>query len=845
MSKSVAARDSAGAVSFSADARPSRGLWRAAVAAPLLAALVYAATHALGPAPALGPLLDPIHGIWARARGAAFRKSLSAEIPGLTAEVSVIYDRRAVPHIFASSESDAYRALGYVVARDRLFQLELQTRAAAGTLTEIVGERAIAPDRRMRAIGLPRAAERKLAALDATDPGFLAMVAYTAGVNAWIDGLSSADLPIEFHLLGARPTRWSPINGIHLLNRMGWTLSFSDEELRRLGARARVGAAATDALFPFDSPIQEPIQPTGKPSPRYAFRRLPPPGAPDTLAGVIAAIVKNAVPSAAPDDGGVDDAIGSNNWAVAPGRTAAGRALLAGDPHLELTVPSIWYEAHLVVPGVLDVYGVTIPGAPTIIIGFNRDVAWTFTNTQADVVDYYAETVDDARAPTRYVLDGEWKPLELRVERYLAPNGAVVGIDTVRYTHRGPMQRAPRGWVSMRWTLFEPSREMGNFVDVTRARSVAEWMGPMGTYIAPAQNMLVADRAGTIAIRSTGVYPVRPGDGRGDILRDGSKSASDWTGRWPIAEYPQSVNPAQGFVASANQQPIDPAVKPTYLGADWFPPWRAMRINRLLRADSAVTVDAMRRYQTDPGSARADAFVPYFIAAARSAPGSDSLRRAAVLLAEWDRRYTVDNQRAVLFEYVMQDLARTVWDELSGVPRTIMPAPRPSDMILLGLLDDTTSAWWDVRETPAIERRDEVLRGSVLRALERAIREHGDPEGGGWRWSGIQRAHIGHLAGIPAFAAEPVPVQGGPSTLSPSSGDGSFGASWRMVVELGPEVRGWGTYPGGQSGNPLSDRYTDRLETWATGALDTLLVPRDVDGLPPDAVRGRIRLVPR
>jgi penicillin amidase len=823
----------------------SRSHLRSVIALPMLAGLLYAATHSLGAAPPLGPLLDPIHGIWASARGAAFRESITASIPGLADEVDIVYDRRGVPHIFATSEPDAYRALGYVVARDRLFQLELQTRAASGTLTAVAGAAAIELDRNMRALGLPRAAERKLAALDSTDAGFRAMTAYAEGVNAWINGLSATDLPIEFHLLGARPTRWAPINSIHLLNRMGWTLSYSDDELGRLAARSRVGAAAADALFPYNSPIQEPIQPTSSGSPRYALRRLPPPGPPDDAAAAVVAIATAATRSLRPDDGGFDDAIGSNNWAVAPRRTAAGRALLAGDPHLELTLPSIWYEAHLVVPGTLDVYGVTIPGAPTIIIGFNRDVAWTFTNTQADVVDYYAETVDEPSGPTRYMLDGEWQPLEVRVERYLAPNGDTIAVDTVRYTHRGPMQRSPRGWISMRWTVFEPSRETGGFVDVTHARSVTEWMAAMATYVAPAQNMLVADRAGNIAIRSTGVYPIRPGDGRGDVLRDGSKRSSDWTGRWPVAEYPQAINPAQGFLASANQQPIDPAVNPRYLGADWFPPWRAMRINQLLRTDSAVTVDAMRRYQTDPGSARADAFSPHFTSVAARATDSTVIR-AGRLLAAWDRRYTVDDERAVLFDYAMQDLARTVWDELRAPSAAgFGPAPRPNEVILLELLEDSTSAWWDDRATPAIERRDAIVAGSMSRALDRAVREHGDPEGGGWRGAGLRRATIRHIAGIRAFSAQPVAVQGGPSTLNPISGGGGFGASWRMVVELGPEIRGWATYPGGQSGNPLDERYTDRLQSWATGALDTLIVPRTSAGLAPDAIRGRVTLVPR
>jgi penicillin amidase len=669
------------------------------------------------------------------------------------------------------------------------------------------------------------------------------MQAYSAGVNAWIDGLSASELPIEFHLLGARPTRWTAINGIHLLNRMGWTLAFSDDELRRITARARVGAAAADALFPYDSPIQEPIQPTGARAPRYALRRLPPPGPPDAAAATVAALTDAVVPPHAPDRGGFTDAVGSNNWAVAPTRAAGGHALLAGDPHLELTLPSIWYEAHLVVPGALDVYGVTIPGAPTIIIGFNRDVAWTFTNTQADVVDYYAEAVDDTTAPTRYMLDGAWTPLELRVERYLDKSGHVVGVDTVRYTHRGPMQRSGRGWVSLRWTMFEPSREMGNFLDVTRTHTVAEWMSAMATYIAPAQNMLVADRSGTIAIRSTGVFPLRPGDGRGDVLRDGSTRASDWTGRWPIAEYPQAINPAQGFLASANQQPIDPTVKRTYLGADWFPPWRAMRINTLLRADSSVTVDAMRRYQTDPGSARADAFVPYFLAAARGANATEEARRAAGLIAEWDRRYTLDDQRAILFETAMEEVTSLAWDELTGAGTR--NGPRPSETILLELLADSASAWWDLRHTREIERRDAVVRGALGRALDRVIRQYGDPDGGGWRWSGIRHANIRHLAGIAAFNAPSVSVQGGPSTLSPSSGSGRFGASWRMVVEMGPEIRGWGIYPGGQSGDPMSDRYTDRLDRWARGVLDTLLVPREATAMPADAVSGRLTLVPR
>jgi penicillin amidase len=812
--------------------------WMRWLAIPIATALLYAGARRVGPAPPLGPFIDPVHGVWALGRDPRPTDGSRAVIAGLDDSVRIVYDDRDVPHIFAANELDAYRALGYVVARDRLFQLEIQTRAAAGTLTELVGAVAVPWDREPRELGMPRAAELKFASIDSADPGLAAMHAYADGVNAWIDQMPASALPIEFRLLGARPARWQAVNTVHLLNRMGLTLAHSRHELVKLQARARVGAAAADALFPIVSPIQEPIQPAPGPRPRFVTRAIPPPGRPDSAASVAAA-------GAAALFAGIDgpsresgDAAGSNNWAVMPARSASGHALLAGDPHLELTLPSIWYEVHLVVPGTLDVYGVTIPGAPAVVIGFNRDIAWTFTNSDADVVDWYAETVDDPRTPARYRLDGEWVPVESRIERYLDHRGNVLASDTLRFTHRGPLRKVGDRWMSFRWTVLEATtNETRAFVDGMRAASVSEWLALTAPHPSPAQNALVADRAGSIAIRSTGWFPLRPGDGRGDVIRDGSVTASDWIGRWPLERYPQSTDPAQGYLASANQQPIDPQVDASYLAADWFPPWRAMRINALLRADSAATPDAFRRYQTDPGSARADHFVPYFLAAARGRSGGSRVARAASLLAEWDRRYVVDNERAVLFEYAMAELGTLVWDELGE-------GPRPNDAIIASLLDDPASTWWDVRSTPVSEQRDDVLVLSLDRALARAERLHGDPRAGGWRWSVLRRANIRHVLDIGSLSPAPVPVQGGTSTLNPSSGNGRWGASWRMVVELGPEVRGWGIYPGGQSGNPISVRSRDRIGRWAAGELDTLRFPQSPIDLGAAAVRSMV-LVPR
>jgi penicillin amidase len=384
--------------------------------------------------------------------------------------------------------------------------------------------------------------------------------------------------------------------------------------------------------------------------------------------------------------------------------------------------------------------------------------------------------------------------------------------------------------------------ETERFLAAARATTAAEWMTAMAAYRAPAQNMLVADRTGTIAIRSTGWFPIRAGNGSGAELHDGSTSATDWTGFWPLEAYPQSVNPTQGFLASANQQPIDPSTGPRYLGANWYAPWRALRINALLRADSALTPDAMRRYQTEPGSARADAFVPRLLESAARA-GSDSVRRAAALLAEWSRTYRVDDQRALLFEYVMEELQRAVWDELtSNVDRAARGPGMPGDLALLALLDDPASLWWDRRGTPQVEGRDAIVAASLTTALAHTVQEYGEPDAGGWTWSSVRNANISHLLGIPAWSANDVAVQGGPSTLAPISEAGGFAPSWRMVVELGPEVRGWGIYPGGQSGNPASSRYRDRVSRWSAGVLDTLRTPRIPRDLGPSQVRSRLTL---
>ena len=802
----------------------------------LLVATLFVGARRIGPAPALGPFLEPAHGVWSLARSAELPRRAQANIVHLSGVVNVVYDDRSVPHIFATSEEDGYRALGYVVARDRLFQLYLQTLAATGRLTEIAGARALALDRETRGLGLPRSAERKIAAAGDTTAFMKFAKAYADGVNAYIRQMPANELPLEFRLTGTHPVQWSAIDSYHLANRMGYTLAYLAVENDRSAAASRVGARAAEALFPDDAPIQEPIQPNGQHAARYDFHPLPPPGAPDTAASLLLAATNAFLPTTQLVRANTDDpprSMASNNWAVSPKRSATGHALLAGDPHLDLSLPSIWYEAHVVVPGKLDVYGVTIPGAPNMVIGFNRDVAWTFTNTGTDVLDYYAERVDDDAHPSRYQVDGAWRPVEQRIEHYRGTRGDTIATDTLYYTHRGPMRHVGGRWLSMRWTVLEAGRELDAFYGMAHATSAKELEDIMArSYQAPAQNMLAADRGGHIAIQSTGKYPIRPGDGKGNVLRDGSLSANDWQGQLPPTHYPHAFDPAQGFLASANQQPIDPRVAVGWWGGT-YDPWRAVRINTLLRADSAVTTSAMQSFQTDPGSARADLFVPSLLLAAQHAllhnstnVNLDALMKARQLLVQWDRRYTKDNRRAVLFEEAMRELVNRTWDELATEPGSRRRVATPSSAVLAELMSDSLSAWWDDRGTPQVERRDDILAASLAAAYLTVRSRYGDPSGDGWRWDHIRFANVMHLLRLPALSALNLPVQGGTGTLSPSSGSGTHSSSWRMVVELGPELQAWATYPGGQSGNPISTRYQNRIPIWMRGDLESVRLPR-------------------
>lgn len=816
-------------------------------------------TQGVGAVPPLGALLSPSSGLWVNATD-DLPASATAKIPALSDAVEIRYDARSVPHIFAKTDEDAARALGYVVARDRLFQLEVQSRAGEGTLTELVGDVALPADQQTRRLGMSRAAEKQFAALDTAGPLYRTLRAYAEGINAYRTSLSSAQLPMEYKLLQKTPREWLPLHSMNLLMRMGFTLAHAPIELDLLQARALVGDSAARAMWDASSPVQEPIQPAPRNAPRDALVPLPAPGTPSVEATrLLTAMGMGSGPLRWGSDSALssDDryvlqqerAFASNNWAVAPSRSASGLALLAGDPHLELTLPSIWYEVHMV-SGTRDVGGVAIPGLPGIAIGYTRALAWSFTNTGGDVMDFWRETVDNAALPRTYELDGKQEPLEMRVEPYRNKDGRVIATDTVYYTHRGPMRKQGATWLSMRWTVLEAGTELLGFAAGVYATTAEGFLDSLAAhYKAPAQNMIVADTAGTIAIRSTGLHPIRANKGRGTDILDGRTRANDWQGFRTLSQYPQSVRPAQGFLASANQEPIDPQLDSLYLGTDaHYEIWRALQINRLLRADSSMTPDKMRRLHSDPGSVRAERLVPALVSAARAriaaGEGSPSLAAAEKILAAWDRRYTRDNTGARLFETSLARLSGLLWDELIPAD-SAAPQVRPSESRLLQLLPDSSNPWWDDRRTTNVrEDRDRLIARALVAAYDTLVVDFGDPAVTPWTWGRVAPARPRHLLRLDGFSAAPTPIDGGRGTLNPSVGSrlANFGASWRMVVELDKQPRIMAVYPGGQSGNPASPRYLDRLAMWGTGSLDSVRTPRTPADLAASDVRATLTL---
>jgi penicillin amidase len=788
-------------------------------------ALLYGLQVRIPGGPAVSTILDPADGLYRTARQATPPADSSRlTLPGLDQPVRVVRDERHVPHIFAESDRDAIIALGYVAAKDRLFQLDFLPRVASGRLSAAFGPQSIRADRFLRRTGMEWGAQRNLERIRAEKGIELkALRWYGTGVNAYLDRTAAADLPLVFRLLGYRPDRYTPIQGLRLLQYMSYDLSYDSDDPSYTTLRRRLGADAFERLYPEHPaglfvPIVPPAQQRGTDRNDAAGRAAARPGARAPAALRARRHGRAALRRAL--GGSTAGIAGSNNWAVQDRRSESGAPLLAGDMHLSVTLPSIWYEAHLVTP-TTNAYGLTIPGAPVLVQAFNRHVGWTLTNTGADLIDHYALTVDSARARYRY--EGTWRPLRRTVDT-IRVKGQTPVLDTMYFSHHGPV-RVPEGEtgtaVAEQWVAHKPSRTLHALWDMNRADSVAALTEALRRWDTPMQNILYAGTGGDIAIRSVGRLPVRrAGHGRG--LLPGSTDAHEWVGRVPFDALPAARNPAQDFLASANQKPTGPGY-PYYLGYDWPDGYRSMRIDSLLRGRGAHGVDDFTRYQTDVQVPSRSVFVPLLRTVGDVSPRADTLRR---MLVEWDGEAAVDRPEPLIFRAFLRSLRRQAWDE-----RVFAAGPDPEDAVLVDLLrTDPDARWLDVQATPATEGAPALLRRALEATADTMASRHGwTPEA--WRWGAHHRIQFRHMSGseqlrplwrgphaFPGFASTVLQAPGNPVTHS---------ASQRVVVDFSTSPpSGYGVVPGGQRGTPLDPAFYDtQIPTYLEGRVFDLRVP--------------------
>lgn len=782
--------------------------------------LTYTFNRPLGALPALGKLFSPFEGFWQN--GITRNSADDLQLDGVKDEVTVIFDDNHVPHVFAKNDEDLYFAQGYLVAQDRLWQMEFYTLAAAGRLSEVVGERALELDRYSRRLGMAETAKKISASIPTNSIQSQILNAYSAGVNAYLKKISYKDLPVEYKIIGYQPEEWSPYKTILMLMNMRNVLNGGSDDFRMSNALAKYGADVVKDLFPDYPIVESPIIPVGT---KWDFTPVPVPPVPSEIAAKPAdkdALAYN-VASPAPE-------IGSNNWAVSGSKSATGLPILANDPHLQLTLPSIWYQMQLCTP-TMNVYGACLPGTPGVTIGFNKDVAWGVTNVGSDVMDFYQIKFKD-KNKKEYWYNGAWKPVTMQIEEFKIKGKTEPLKDTVYYTHHGPIlynnasknnfsQNVPVGH-AMKWVGHDVgTTDLMVFYYLNRAKNYNDYRKALTYYIAPAQNFVFADNENDIAITPNGKLPLKWKE-QGKFILDGSNPAHDWQGWIPVEQNPTVKNPPRGFVSSANQFSTDPTY-PYYLGWKFAPSERGIRINERLEAMQKATIDSLRSVQNDNFNVEARRLLPDLMKIMDTDP-SNKNDEAYQILVKWNMKNDPNEIGATIFERWIKELRYWIWEDDFATKDTdaLMAYPtkdRTWDMIR----NQPDAKWFDNLNTKdKVETVQDIVKGSFKATVDSLKAKLGPIDTEKWAWTKVKSTDINHLGRLPGFGRQDIPNGGGAGIVNATTE--THGPSWRMVVQLDKAwPKAYGLYPGGQSGNPGSVYYDNMVDKWAKGELNELL----------------------
>lgn len=797
--------------------------------------------------PPLGALLDPVNGLYYTARNANQDSGSAISLSGLTDEVRIIRDDRGVPHIFASDDFDGITALGYVVAQDRLFQMDFIRRVAAGRLSEILGPSMMTTDRFLRQTGMVWGGEKNLTRIEKAGGIEDALLeSYVRGVNTYIESLHYKAWPFELKLIGYEPTSFTKLDVLLVLQYMAFDLSYRSNDAEYNKLKALLGAESYAALYPQFAELFIPIIPEKggmiKPQDRRPVfsdvSAAETEGEAHNLAAANILADRQALQASWKGSllEGFIDGKGSNNWVVGPARSATDAPILAGDMHLSLWLPSIWYEVHLVTPSI-NTYGVTIPGSPLPVEGFNDRVGWAFTNTGTDQIDHFALKLD--ASGTQYEYMGAYRPLEL-VPDTIHIKGTNPQIDTLYYAHWGPVIKNEEGAVATRWVAHDSSRTIQALWHMNRAQSFDAFQDALRYWDTPMQNVVYGDVAGNIALRSSGYLPIRK-SGHGMGLLEGWTDEHAWIGRVPFEELPFSYNPDQGYLTSTNQQPADSTYS-YYQGHNWAPGYRSLRIDALLSGKARHTVDDLKRYQSDVYVVQRDFFAPLLDALDGLSPHASELR---ALLMRWEGEADVDRPEPVVLEIYLDHLEQIVWDEPAfGTLRH--PNQERLYLMLAGKVSDQ---WLDIQDTPDVKEGAQDVMKKALEQTAISLENEFGWERANWRWGNHHKVLFRHYTRSEALKPlwrGPYEYPGFASTLSPASNrTTTHSASWRMVVDFSTTPpKGYGVYPGGQSGNPFSPNYDAQIDAYINFEHFELARPANPAVFPSEQIRSMLHLLP-
>ena len=737
------------------------------------------------------------------------QRSGEVAMAGLQAPVSVRYDARGVPHLQAQNEADLYRALGYVHAQDRLFQMEIMRRLARGELAEIFGSKLLPTDTLFRSLRIREQAALMAQRQDHQSPTWQALQAYLEGVNAW---QASHPKPMEFDLIGITPRPFTAQD----------TLSIAGYLAYSFAAAFRTEPALTyirDQLGPqylkiFDLDWQ-PQGALGTPLAAADWQ---------SLESVALASHQALI------DAGIPQFEGSNAWAVSGSRTRSGKPLLAGDPHISFAVPAVWYEAELSAPG-FNLYGYFQALNPFAMLGHNRDFGWSLTMFQNDDVDLIAEQTNPAN-PDQVKIDGQWQTLE-QTEQQIAVKGEQPVTINLRRSSHGPIVNevigsaaGPRP-IAMWWAFLETENPiLEGFYQLNRADTLGKIREAAAKVQAPGLNLVWANARGDIGWWAAAKLPIRPDGVNPAFILDGASGQADKLGFYPFSVNPQQENPASGYIVSANYQPPSLVPIPGYYNlAD-----RGRQLDRQL-ANPQVKWDThnSQALQLDTASDYGSRTLAPLLATLREVAKGDEEKELVEQLAAWRGDYPLDSTSATLFNQFLYELAfAALHDELGDTWFPILISTRTIDAALPRLAADADSPWWNTRGGNQRTDRTAVVRTAWQQSLKHLRGTMGsDPAS--WQWGKAHTLTHNHPLGAKKplnllFNVGPFAAPGThevPNNLSAKIGPApwpvTYGPSTRRLIDFADAGQALTSNPVGQSGVPFDQHFSDQAQGYVEG----------------------------